>query len=289
MKHRHDIAFVLPALVVVAVFFVYPLLLALNLSFTDSEGFADYSYVGLQNYQRIFTRARHLDAIRVTLLFTLLVVVAQTGLGLLFALALQRLPAIRNLCRAALFLPAMLSFVVVGYVWQFIYSPFSGGLNALLAAAGLESLQSAWLGQPVSALICVAIAHVWMFTGYTAAIFLAGFAAIPADLTDAARLDGARGWQRFRHIELPLLAPAMTVNVVLATIGTLKTFELPFIMVRGGPDGATRTLGLQIIETLFGQYRFGLASALSMVLLVVIIAIAWVQNSYLRAREDFSR
>ena len=289
MKHRHDIAFVLPALVVVAVFFVYPLLLALNLSFTDSEGFADYSYVGLQNYQRIFTRTRHLDAIRVTLLFTLIVVVAQTGLGLLFALALQRLPAIRNLCRAALFLPAMLSFVVVGYVWQFIYSPFSGGLNALLAAAGLESLQSAWLGQPVSALICVAIAHVWMFTGYTAAIFLAGFAAIPADLTDAARLDGARGWQRFRHIELPLLAPAMTVNVVLATIGTLKTFELPFIMVRGGPDGATRTLGLQIIETLFGQYRFGLASALSMVLLVVIIAIAWVQNSYLRAREDFSR
>ena len=289
MKHRHDIAFVLPALVVVAVFFVYPLLLALNLSFTDSEGFADYSYVGLQNYQRIFTRTRHLDAIRITLLFTLLVVVAQTGLGLLFALALQRLPAIRNLCRAALFLPAMLSFVVVGYVWQFIYSPFSGGLNALLAAAGLESLQSAWLGQPVSALICVAIAHVWMFTGYTAAIFLAGFAAIPADLTDAARLDGARGWQRFRHIELPLLAPAMTVNVVLATIGTLKTFELPFIMVRGGPDGATRTLGLQIIETLFGQYRFGLASALSMVLLVVIIAIAWVQNSYLRAREDFSR
>ena len=215
--------------------------------------------------------------------------VAQTGLGLLFALALQRLPAIRNLCRAALFLPAMLSFVVVGYVWQFIYSPFSGGLNALLAAAGLESLQSAWLGQPVSALICVAIAHVWMFTGYTAAIFLAGFAAIPADLTDAARLDGARGWQRFRHIELPLLAPAMTVNVVLATIGTLKTFELPFIMVRGGPDGATRTLGLQIIETLFGQYRFGLASALSVVLLVVIIAIAWVQNSYLRSREDFSR
>ena len=289
MKHRHDIAFVLPALVVVAVFFVYPLLLALNLSFTDSEGFADYSYVGLQNYQRIFTRTRHLDAIRITLLFTLIVVVAQTGLGLLFALALQRLPAIRNLCRAALFLPAMLSFVVVGYVWQFIYSPFSGGLNALLAAAGLESLQSAWLGQPVSALICVAIAHVWMFTGYTAAIFLAGFAAIPADLTDAARLDGARGWQRFRHIELPLLAPAMTVNVVLATIGTLKTFELPFIMVRGGPDGATRTLGLQIIETLFGQYRFGLASALSVVLLVVIIAIAWVQNSYLRAREDFSR
>lgn len=289
MRHRHDIAFVLPALVVVAVFFVYPLLLALNLSFTDSEGFADYSYVGLENYQRIFTRARHLNAIWVTLAFTLIVVVAQTVLGLLFALALHRLPAIRNLCRAALFLPAMLSFVVVGYVWQFIYSPFSGGLNALLGAVGLVSLQSPWLGQPVSALICVAIAHVWMFTGYTAAIFLAGFAAIPADLTDAARLDGAKGWQRFRHIELPLLAPAITVNVVLATIGTLKTFELPFIMVRGGPDGATRTMGLQIIETLFGQYRFGLASALSIVLLVVIVAIAWVQNSYLRAREDYSR
>lgn len=278
--------FAAPALVVVAVFFVFPLLYALNLGFTDSKGFVGYTYVGWENYARILTRARHLDAFRVTLLFTLVVVVAQTGLGLAVAAVLHRLPEVRNLCRAALFTPAMMSFVVVGYVWQFIFSPFSGGLNAILEAAGLGAWRNEWLGDPSTALLCVAAVHVWMFVGYSAAIFLAGYAAIPSDLTDAARLDGAGQWTRFRRIELPLLAPSMTVNVMLSTIGTLKTFELPFIMTRGGPDGATRTVGLQIVEALSGQYRFGFASALSIVLLIVVVAMAWAQDRLLRAREE---
>jgi len=281
--------FTVPAILVLGIFFVYPIALSLRLSFTDFTGVGIPKDVGWKNYERIFTRSRYLDALGVTLLFTLIVVTIQTALGLLFAALLHRLPAVRNLCRAALFMPAMMSFVIVGYVWQFIYSPFDGGLNALFASLGLGALQHNWIGDPHTALYALAFAHIWMFLGYTTAIFLAGYAAIPQEFDEAARLEGTSGWQRFRHIEIPLLAPSFTINIVLSTIGTLKTFELPFIMTRGGPDGATRTLSLHIIDSLFGKYKFGFASALSIVMLILVIVITLAQNRVLRAREERAR
>lgn len=280
--------FMFPALVVLGVFFVYPILLTFYFSFTDFTGVGTPEYAGLKNYDRILSRSRYPEALKITVYFTILVVTLQTLAGLFIATMLQRLPAVRNFARAALFTPAMMSFVIVGYVWQFIYSPFNGGLNALLTAVGLDSITGAWLGDPDTALIAIAVAHVWMFTGYTTAIFLAGYANIPADIEEAGKLEGANSWQRFWYLELPLLAPSVTINVMLSTIGTLKTFELPFIMTKGGPDGATRTLSLEIIENLFGAYKFGFASALSIVMLVIVILVAFIQNKYLRAREDVS-
>lgn len=280
--------FTLPALIVLGVFFVYPIVLTVQMSFTNFTGVGQADPVGLANYERIVSRDRYPAALWVTVKFTTVVVLIQTMAGLFFAAMLHRLPAIRNLCRAALFTPAMMSFVVVGYVWQFIYSPFSGGLNAALTQVGLEGWTRGWLGDPDTALLAIAFAHVWMFTGYTTAIFLAGYANIPAEIEEAGRLDNASSWQRFRYLEIPLLAPSFTINIMLSTIGTLKTFELPFIMTRGGPDGATRTLSLEIIGQLFGKYRFGFASSLSIVMLVIVIAVAVFQNWYLRRREDIS-
>ena len=287
MKNNAGIyIFTVPALVILGVFFIYPIVLSVQMSFTDFSGVGLAEYIGLKNYDRIFSRSRYLSEIGVTLAFTVIVVTIQTTAGLFFAAILHRLPTIRNVCRAALFTPAMMSFVIVGYVWHFIYSPFNGGLNATLGALGLEFLQRPWLGDPSTALFAVAIAHVWMFTGYTTAIFLAGFANIPGDIDEAGRLDGASSFQRFRYLELPLLAPSLTINIVLSTIGTLKTFELPFIMTRGGPDGATKTLSLEIINQLFGQYKFGFASALSVIMLVIIVVVAFFQNKILRSREE---
>lgn len=268
------------------VFFVYPILLTFYYSFTDFTGVGTPEFSGLKNYDRLISRDRYPEALKITLFFTVIVVTMQTLAGLFIAAILQRLPMVRNFARAALFTPAMMSFVIVGYVWQFIYSPYNGGLNALLSVLGFEELTRGWLGDPNTALFAIAIAHVWMFTGYTTAIFLAGYAAIPTDIDESGRLEGASSIQRFWFLELPLLAPSVTINVMLSTIGTLKTFELPFIMTRGGPDGATRTLSLEIIENLFGAYKFGFASALSIVMLSIVIIVAFVQNKYLRARED---
>lgn len=278
--------FFAPALAILGIFFVYPILLTFYYSFTDFTGVGAPEWVGTANYDRFIARDRYPAALGVTLWFTIVVVTVQTLVGLFFAAILHRLPAIRNVARAALFMPAMMSFVIVGYVWQFIYSPFNGGLNSLLTSVGLESQTRGWLGDPDTALYAIALAHVWMFAGYTTAIFLAGFANIPAEIDEAGRLDGASNWQRFRHLELPLLAPAVTINVILSTIGTLKTFELPFIMTKGGPDGATRTLSVEIIDNLFRSYKFGFASALSIIMLVIVVIVAFIQNKYLRGRED---
>ncbi|WP_217352067.1 MULTISPECIES: carbohydrate ABC transporter permease [unclassified Ruegeria] len=280
------VMFTLPALIVLSVFFVYPILLTFQMSFTNFTGVGVSENIGLKNYERIIGRSRYPEALWVTVKFTVFVVSVQTLAGLVLAALLHRLPAIRNFSRAALFTPAMMSFVVVGYVWQFIYSPFSGGLNSMLNMLGLDWLARGWLGDPSTALYAIAVAHVWMFTGYTTAIFLAGYANIPRDIDEAARLDNVSSFQRFRYLEIPLLAPVFTINIILSTIGTLKTFELPFIMTRGGPDGATRTLSLEIIEQLFGNYRFGFASALSVVMLVIVVAVAVIQNWYLRRKEE---
>lgn len=286
ISKRSMFFFILPALIVLAVFFVYPILLSFQLSFTNFTGVGAKDFVGYDNYLKIANRTRYPHAMWVTIKFTFVVVLFQTLAGLAFAAMLHRRPAVRNFCRAALFTPAMMSFVVVGYIWQFIYSPYSGALNSLLRDAGLEALTRGWLGTPSTALYAIAIAHIWMFVGYTTAIFLAGYANIPGEIEEAGRLDGASSWQRFLWLEVPLLAPSFTVNIMLSTIGTLKTFELPFIMTRGGPDGATSTFSLEIIDQLFSKYRFGFASALSIVMLVVVVAVAAVQNAYLRRREE---
>lgn len=287
MRARYSLyLFTLPAILVIGIFFVYPIALTFQMSFTDFAGIGAAENVGMKNYERIFSRSRFIEEMWVTVKFTLFVVGTQTTLGLFFAAVLHRLPLIRNFTRAALYTPAMMSFVVVGYVWQFIYSPINGGLNVALRSLGLSWLEQNWLGDPAIALAAVAFTQVWMFTGLTCAIFLAGFAGIPEEIDEAGRLEGASSWQRFVHLELPLLGPSFTINIILSTIGTLKTFELPFILTKGGPDGATRTLSIEIIDNLFGQYKFGFASALSIIMLIIVLAVAFVQNKVLRDREN---
>ncbi len=288
MSRRSAIFFAAPTVLILALFFIYPLLRSMYMSLTDYSGVGEATFAGLDNYIRIFTRDEYIRALGITVAFTIMVVVFQTLAGLLFAAALFRLPRVRNFTRAALFVPAMLSFVVVGYVWSFLYSPYSGGFNAILRSVGLDVLAHPWLGDSATALPAIALVHIWMFTGYTCAIFLAGYAAIPAELFEASRLDGANSWQRFRQIEIPLLARSFTINIILSTIGTLKTFELPFIMTRGGPDGATTTVSLEIIDQLFKNFNYGLASALATVMLVLIVVVVSIQNRVLRSREDLS-
>ncbi|MCT8159948.1 carbohydrate ABC transporter permease [Pseudoruegeria sp. SHC-113] len=286
MKTRNSLyIFTIPALAVLGLFFVHPVILTFDMSLTSFKGIGEAKPVGWKNYERIFTRDRYMDEIWLTLWYTVIVVTALNITGLFFAAMLHRLPLIRNFARAALYTPAMMSFVVVGYVWQFLYSPINGGINVALRDLGLGFLEQNWLGDPALALYSVAFTQIWMFTGFTCAIFLAGFAGIPEEIGEAGRLEGASSWQRFRYLELPLLGPSITVSVILTTIGTLKTFELPFILTKGGPDGATRLLSIEIIDNLFGQYKFGFASALSIVMLIIVLFVAFIQNKILRDRE----
>uniref|UniRef100_UPI003F491DF7 carbohydrate ABC transporter permease n=1 Tax=Cupriavidus necator TaxID=106590 RepID=UPI003F491DF7 len=287
MKKRHHLLwFAAPALLLYAVFGIYPLISAVKLSFTSFAGVGEQKWIGLKNYIEILSDPTYITVLKVTLAYTVVVVVIQNLLGLLFAALLFSLPKIRSAARVALLVPSMYSAVIAAFVWQYIYSPLGGGLNEILKAMGLGDYQSTWLGEPSIALFSVAAVQIWMYVGYSTAIFLAGYMSIPTELHDAARIDGANAWHRFTKIDVPLLAPSFTVNITLSTIGTLKSFELPLVLTQGGPDGATTTLGLQIFNSLFSDYRFGFSSALSIVMLLMIVTIAYAQNWFLRRREQ---
>jgi raffinose/stachyose/melibiose transport system permease protein len=279
--------FLAPALFLYSMVVIFPTFNGLYLSLTDSTGSAvGAKFVGLGNYNRMLNdAASFLKPLGTTLLYAALVTVGQTGLGLGLALWMGKLPRLRNAARVALFTPGMLSLIIVGFVWSFIYNPLSGGLNLLLTGIGLGSLTRSWLGEPGLALPAVALVNVWMYAGHSAAIFLANYLSIPQELLESATLEGANGWTRFWFIEWPLLAPATTINTALTLIGGLRVFELPFVMTRGGPGDATKVLNLEIFNQAFGQNNYGYGAALTVALLVVILTLTLVQNTYLRNRE----
>ncbi|MFD4599985.1 carbohydrate ABC transporter permease [Streptomyces sp. NPDC058464] len=277
-------AFLLPAIAVYSVFMLYPLVRGLYLSFTDSLGGPVAHFVGLQQYRAMADDPAVSAALWHTVLYAAVVVVVQNGLGLLFASMLFRRPRVRQALNVVLLTPTLISPVMAAFIWSYLLAP-GGGLNGLLDAVGLGSLRHVWLGDPHTALYAVAAVNIWMFTGYSCAIFLASYMSMPTELLEAAALDGARGWRRFRSIEWPLLAPALTVNVTLSLIGSLKVFEFPLVLTNGGPAGATDTLTLLVYRNIFGGGKFALGVALSVLLLVTVVVLSSATNSLLRLRE----
>ncbi|MFG2970730.1 MULTISPECIES: carbohydrate ABC transporter permease [unclassified Streptomyces] len=277
-------AFLLPAIAVYSVFMLYPLVRGVYLSFTDSLGGPVANFVGLDQYRAMADDPAISAALWHTVLYAVVVVVVQNGLGLLFAAMLFRRPGVRKVLNVVLLTPTLISPVMAAFIWSYLFAP-GGGLNGLLDAIGLGSLRHVWLGDPHTALYAVAAVNVWMFTGYSCAIFLASYMSMPAELLEAAALDGASGWRRFRSIEWPLLAPALTVNVTLSLIGSLKVFEFPLVLTNGGPAGATDTLTLLVYRNIFGGGKFALGVALSVLLLVTVVVLSSATNSLLRLRE----
>lgn len=277
--------FVLPALSLYVAFVVYPALRGVALSLTDAQGVVGGGFVGLQNYQEAIGDPAVLAALRNTLVFTVFVVVVQNALGLGLAYWMQRQPRVRAIARAGTLLPAMMALVTVGYVWSFIYSPLDGPLNSLLGILGLSGFQHVWLGDSSTALIALAVTIVWMYCGYTATIYLSGYLSIPASIFEAAQMDGASGWARFRRIDWPLLAPALTVNLTLTVIGSLRVFDPVLVMTQGGPGNATQSLSYLVYKNSFQNLRFGYASTIAVLLLALTVLVAFVQTSILRRRE----
>ncbi|TDW24224.1 carbohydrate ABC transporter permease [Kribbella kalugense] len=285
MTRRAAVLLVVPAVAAYIVFAIYPLVRGIAVSFTDAKGLASGHFIGLQNYRVMLRDPTITAAFRNTIVYTIVVVVVQNSLALAVAWWMYSLPRIRNAIRASLLLPAMMALVAVSYLWSFIYSPLGGPLNIIMDTLGLRRLEQVWLGDPHTALMSIAAAYIWMYTGYTAAIYLSNYLAIPASVMEAAMIDGARGWKRFRTIDWPLLGPALTVNVTLATIGSLRVFDLPFIMTKGGPANSTQTLSLVIYQNSFAGFEFAYGTAIAVVLLVLTVVVGVTLTTLLRRRE----
>ena len=277
--------FLTPALLVYGLFMAYPALSGLTLSLTDSNGVGKPQFVGLSNYLKMFDDPQVRTALVNTLIYTSFVTVFQNALGLLLAVWLGNVASVRNLLRVVFIVPAMLSMLVVGYIWSYLLSPLGGPLNETLQALGLGSLKRVWLGDASIALFAIASVHVWMYLGYSTAIFLAGYLGLPQELRDSAAIDGATGWVRFWKVEWPLLAPATTVAVTLTLLGSSKTFELPFVLTRGGPADATTLNSLVIYQNAFSGQRFGYAAAIATLTMLAVIGVSSVVSGLLRRRE----
>jgi raffinose/stachyose/melibiose transport system permease protein len=283
---RAQVPFLLPALVIFTAFVIYPILGSLYYGLTDWDGLSpDLHFVGLSNFQQLLSDPSVFTDLKNTLIFAAGVMVLQNGMALLLAIILDGFLRRLTFLRVLFLIPAMFSALAIGYTWSYIYNPVFGFLNTLLSKIGLSAWQQDWLGNPHLTLASLIVTNSWEFMGLGMVIFLAGLQAVPTELYEVANIDGASGWQRFRHITFPLIAPAVTINVVLTLIGSMKTFDLIFVMTNGGPGDTSESLALRIYQEAFTLNHFGYATAVGIILTLFILGLSVINLRFLRKRE----
>lgn len=283
-KNFQALAFLLPALVVLGAFTAWPMFSALRLSFIDASGFGKEEWVGFENYTRIFTDPVIINAVVNTAVYALLFTPTAVALALALALLLNdpRLP-FRGFFRTALFLPFIISLAVAAIAWAYLIDPQVGLLNYWLGNAGIRIGNV--LQDPVLAMPAVAFVAVWKSFGFYMVIFLAGLQEIPGSLYEAARVDGAGPWTRFRHVTMPMLSNTTAFVLIFALIAALQAFDQIYVMTGGGPYGHTETVVMQIYTSGFRKLDVGFASALSYVLLAATLLLSVIQFVFFGKRE----
>ena len=283
---RFALLLFLPALVVLAVTTTAPLVYLawtsawrIDLSMPWQSGFA-----GFEHYAKMAGDPRFWHSLGLTAIYTASTVVLQVGLGLSLALLVLRIPRGQASLRIAAILPIVLAPVVVGLFWRtLVLSPDVGLVDVVTRAAGLGSHN--WLGDPQLALISVIAIHTWQWTPFAFLVILASLSAIPPDVFEAARIDRASAWQRFRHITLPLIRPAIVIVVIMRTMIALSAFAAIFAATGGGPGTATEILNSYAHRTSFSELNLGYGAALAMVLLAITLAVSFVMFRVRRARS----
>ncbi len=267
--------FVVPGLVLYACVTLYPAASGAVQAFTKWDGFSsDMTFVGLGNFQAMLSDKAVVRAVLNTLTVALSVTVLQNVFGLLLALGVNSRIRSRKFLSATFFAPAIVMPVVVAFLWQYLYAPF-GVLSSLVESFGVPSPD--WLGDKDVALWCIIGVFVWQFSGYSMIIFIAGLQNIPPEVREAADIDGASAFQKLAYVEIPLLGPALVVNVILSLIHGLKAFDLVWVMTQGGPGDATQTLSTLIFQNAFAFNRVGYSNAIALVLTIIALPIAYLQ------------
>ena len=275
--------FPVPLLVLYVIFFVLPTFQALQYATTNWDGFSsDYQTVGIANFTKLATNDDLFhNAVFNSLQFMVIVVVLQTALSLLLGILLVRNTRGSVFLRALFFFPTILSSVSVAFIWRFIYDPNVGLGNRVLDAVGLERLHSAYLGEPALAIVFVALTQVWFHAGQLMIVYIAGLQQVPAEVNEAAVIDGANRWQRFRYVTWPMIAPATTIVMAYTTLQSFKAFDLIL-----GLDGNPPRKSLDILSTRvyssFADNEFGYASAESVVFMLVIAVVVVLQRRAVR-------
>ncbi len=275
--------FLAPALALIAVFLIYPAVRTVHLSFYDWNGMSEPEFVGGQNYVEIFGEQRFWDALSHNIAFTLATVATTVVGGMLLAIAIDRKMRGWPAYKFIYYIPVMLSVTVVSVLFVKILDPNTGLLNELLRAIGLDSLAHAWLSDPRYAMASLIFVSTWQYCGFTMILFLAAMAAIPPSVHEAATLDGVSEWRRFFSITLPIIKRPTFVVIMLQIMFAFKTFDIFWVMTRGGPGTTTEVLATYLYRTAFNFTDYGKACAIAVVMLVLIttISLIYVKKSRL--------
>ena len=279
------LAFVLPALLFYSVCTVLPAVGGFWYSLTDWNGLnREYDWVGAANYIEAFRDDPYfLKSIGFTLKYVLFMVVLQNVIALGLAVLVESRRRSRSLFRTLFFLPNMLSMIVGGFMWVFIFTKV---LPALAEGTGIAWLDRSWIGDPATSFYSILILSLWGGVGYIMVIYIAGLQGVPAHLKEAAAIDGATPWQVVRHVTLPMIYPAITIGVFLTLSSSFKVFDAVYALTGGGPGRSTQVIAINIMEEAFRfQQRYGYASAKAVILFLIVLLITLAQLWIMKRRE----
>lgn len=285
-KELPYLLFILPAFIVYTILTVIPLVQTLGLSFTNWDGYSmsHLSFTGLKNFRLVFADRSMKTALLNTCFYSIVFPLVTTVFAIPLSLVLNSGMKTKNLQRAVFFFPSVPSAIILGYLWAYILSPTGNGLlNKLLGLFGIHPVM--WLAVPKWAMFSVLLVNLWSVVGWHACIYLAQLQSIPTEYYEAANVDGATAWQKFRYITFPMLASAMTVSVMLLLLNSMKLYDLPFALTSEGPGTSTTLVSQIIIKTGFVEKSYGKATAMSAIFFVFIAVISVIQLKLMKKRE----
>jgi multiple sugar transport system permease protein len=284
LRFNPAFAFIAPSALILAVFTLWPIAQAFWMSLHDwSFTAAVHPFIGLGNFNRLFDDPLFWNAARTTVIYTIAAVPFQIGLALMLAVALNGKIHGQAFLRSAYFIPVISSIAVMAIVWTFLFDPDIGLVSAWLLKLGFGRI--AWLREPGSALVAVILVGIWKSIGFNMVLLLAGLQGVSQDQHDAAAMDGANGWQRFRHVTVPALRHTLLFVAVISIIASLQAFDQIYVMTRGGPLHTTETLVYYAYHNGFDYFQMGYASAISVILFLFIAVISIVQLRLFRYQE----
>ncbi len=274
----------IPALLLFCIFVIYPLIKGLGISFTNWNGFSqNQKYVGLRNYKTFLTDPNILIALRNTIVYGFGSTILQNILGLAYALFLNKRFSGRSITRVIIYLQAMVAPLIMGYMYYFILQYDGGALNDLVKLLGFEAVD--WLSKGKTAILLIIFINTIQFVGVSMIIYLAGLQGIPASYYEAAEMDGAGSWKKFRYITFPLLTPAITSSVMLNLIGGLKLFDIIVALTSGGPGFATHSLATLVSHTYFRGQNAGYSATIGIFTFLLIMVISVLVMSFFNRKE----
>jgi raffinose/stachyose/melibiose transport system permease protein len=276
--------FTFPLLFIFTTVVIIPFVMGIAYSFIEWDGIPANPkvFVGFDNYVTLFSDQRFLASAGITVLFTILSLIAVNVLGLLFSLMVTAGLKTSNASRTMLFMPNLIGGLILGYIWQFI---FTDAFKMIGEATGWSGLFFNWLLNPQYALFALVIVFTWQMAGYTMVIYIAGIQGIPDDVLEAAKVDGADGWQRLFRIKFPLLMPSFTICLFLTLSGAFKIYDVNLSLTNGGPVNKTEMFAMNIFNEIFGYGNYGLGQAKAIVFFLVVALITLTQVILTKRRE----